>query len=150
MAPRIPEVLYAFRVDQSVAVCPPQGMQVLSTSSPCRRHSDRSPRHSGREAEGDAEWSPSAALQADRLDAGRPQWGPAITTLAMFINHPITGIHPEVDLAGSMLDLGLAGFWILHVLCINYQPVLRSADGLMSEAVSCLAGMDLHRLKQQL
>ena len=74
MATRIPEVLYAFRVDQSVAVCPPQGMQVLSTSSPCRRHSDRSPRHSGREAEGDAEWSPSAALQADRLDAGRPDF----------------------------------------------------------------------------
>ena len=109
-----------------------------ATSSP----SDRSPRHSGREAPSGA----SAALQADRLDAGRPQWGAAITTLAMFINHPITGIHPEVDLAGSMLDLGLAGFWILHVLCIDYQPVLRSADGLMSEAVSCLAGMDLHKL----
>ena len=55
-----------------------------------------------------------------------------------------------VDLAGTMLDLGLAGFRILHVLFIYYQPVFRSADGLMNEAVSCLAGMDLHRIKQQL
>ena len=30
------------------------------------------------------------------------------------------------------------------------QPVFRSADGLMNEAVSCLAGMDLHPIKQQL
>ena len=55
-----------------------------------------------------------------------------------------------VDTAGTMLDLGLAGFRILHVLFIYYQPVFRSADGLMNEAVSCLAGMDLHRIKQQL
>ena len=62
-----------------------------------------------------------------------------------------THVHSRyVDLAGSMLDLGLAGFRILHVLFIDYQPVLRSADGLMNEAVSCLAGMDLHRIKQQL
>ena len=36
------------------------------TSSPCRRQSDRSPRRRGREAEADTDWSPSAALQADR------------------------------------------------------------------------------------
>ena len=62
-----------------------------------------------------------------------------------------THVHTRyVDLAGTMLDLGLAGFRILHVLFIDYQPVFRSADGLMNEAVSCLAGMDLHRIKQQL
>ena len=87
------------------------------------------------------------------LPAGRPSVSRELRAYkAVYLYESVhTHVHTRyVDLAGTMLDLGLAGFRILHVLFIDYQPVFRSADGLMNEAVSCLAGMDLHRIKQRL